>query len=41
MYSIVGYKPWMTQEITLAAETSGTLTGIRHDVSNITAKTDD
>ncbi len=41
MYSIVGYQPWMTQEVTLAAETNGTLTGIRHDVTNITAKTDD
>ena len=41
MYSIVGYQPWMTQEVTLAAEANGTLTGIRHDVTNITAKTDD
>jgi xanthine dehydrogenase YagR molybdenum-binding subunit len=41
MYSIVGYQPWMTQEITLAAEADGTLTGIRHDVTNVTAKTDD
>ena len=41
MYSIVGYQPWMTQEVTLAAEASGTLTGIRHDVTNITAMTDD
>ena len=38
MYSIVGYQPWMTQEVTLAAEANGTLTGIRHDVTNITAK---
>ena len=41
MYSIVGYQPWMTQEVTLAAAADGTLTGIRHDVTNITAKTDD
>jgi xanthine dehydrogenase YagR molybdenum-binding subunit len=41
MYSVVGYQPWMAQEITLAAEASGTLTGIRHDVTNITAETDD
>jgi xanthine dehydrogenase YagR molybdenum-binding subunit len=41
MYSIVGYQPWMTQEVTLAAEVNGLLTGIRHDVTNITANTDD
>ena len=38
MYSIVGYQPWMTQEVTLAAEANGTLTGIRHDVTNITVE---
>ena len=41
MYSIVGYQPWMTQVVTLTAEANGTLTGIRHDVTNITATTDD
>jgi xanthine dehydrogenase YagR molybdenum-binding subunit len=41
MYSIVGYQPWMSHDVTLAAERSGALAGIRHDVINITATTDD
>ena len=41
MYANVGYQPWMSQDVTLAAGTNGALTGIRHDVINITALTDD
>ena len=41
MYSIVGYQPLMTHDVTLAAEAGGTLTGIRHDVTNVTGKSDD
>ncbi|WP_326558169.1 xanthine dehydrogenase family protein molybdopterin-binding subunit [Micromonospora sp. NBC_01796] len=41
MYSIVGYQPLMEHEVTLAARGDGTLTGIRHDVVNTTALTED
>jgi xanthine dehydrogenase YagR molybdenum-binding subunit len=41
MYSIVGYQPSMTHDVQLAADAGGKLTGIRHDVTNVTAKTDD
>jgi xanthine dehydrogenase YagR molybdenum-binding subunit len=41
MYSIVGYQPSMTHDVALAAEAGGKLTGVRHDVTNVTAKTDD
>ncbi|MEV4630376.1 xanthine dehydrogenase family protein molybdopterin-binding subunit [Micromonospora sp. NPDC049523] len=41
MYSIVGYQPLMEHEVTLTAQDDGTLTGIRHDVVNTTALTED
>jgi xanthine dehydrogenase YagR molybdenum-binding subunit len=41
MYANVGYQPWMSQDVTLAARPNGALTGIRHDVVNVTALTDD
>jgi xanthine dehydrogenase YagR molybdenum-binding subunit len=41
MYEMVGYQPWMRHEVTLAARSEGTLLGVRHDVVNSTALTDD
>jgi xanthine dehydrogenase YagR molybdenum-binding subunit len=40
MYSIVGYQPWMRQEVELAASADGKLTALRHHVVNSTSLLD-
>jgi xanthine dehydrogenase YagR molybdenum-binding subunit len=40
MYSMVGYQPWMRQEVEIGAQADGKLTALRHHIVNSTALLD-